>query len=767
MNKIIHKRAVSLVLALVMTLGYTFNYGMINYAATVPGNVSDSGSTAKDSGVVDTGFRLRAVAVSSAWDAAKKFNLVCFQDYINNGDGGSDICGSSFIGASIDVCNFTFGVPADGPGHTLKASDYGLVFGATEPGNFKGTGYGSSNCAALVYNKAIADEIKSDGYSFSNYSFWNKNETLRSKLGIDLAKSDLELNGSEVSNFQKDLIEKSEELAEFSKNGSWSRIDYKDHLKLTGNHAINIFEINAADLNNCSGILLDTKPEATDIINVICPDDDQRVVIPPVFYKNDGSNLDGQNGGDGQKKLSHLLWNLPSAAELTNLGHNSIKGSVLAPKATVSAEDRSNYEGTMIVNSFETGTVGLEGHDYPFQGDLPDNTPPELKKSAHVQSWKDRTYTIALNASSNDEIAQTMNTITDVIDPRFHVVYDKGSVITDQNQTVVLSNGGKVSYDKGLNAWKVVWNSVIPEQKNDGSYGWTQSFTIKARDDFIGGNNIATNVSAYSGVIYDQKKEPVLFPEKPVVNVRPVFAVNSAETTIFLGEKAPKSIADSCVTWTGDEVRYQWFQKMDDSKLDPLSAENTGFPDTLYPQSDVLYVLKASFHPGSPTDESNDNTDGFKAGEQVEGSDDWIVQEQGTYTVHVKNGTLLIKKNISNITNDPGRSFVFLVTGTAPSGCKEITPFYVTLTMTGNNTRAAKTITGLSKGVYSVKEVSSSWQYTNGDVLVVPSDARLGYQLNDTKDDFTDNKLTAVCSNEFSHNQWFSATDSVTNTFKK
>ncbi len=766
MNKIIHKRAVSLVLALAITLGYTFNYGMINYAATKSGNVSDSGSTeeAKDSGVVDTGFRLRAVSASSSWDAAKKFNLVCFQDYINNGDDGSDVCGSSFIGKSIDVCNFTFGVPANGPGHTLKAGDYGLVFGATEPGNFKLTGYGSSNCSALVYNKAIADDTK---YTFSKYSYWNDNATLRSKLGIDLEISDLELNGNKVSNFQKDLIEKSEELAEFSKNGSWSEIAYTNHLKLAGNHAINIFEISADDLKNCEGILLDTKPEATDIINVICPEGDHSVVIPPVFYKNDGSNLNGQNGGDGQKKLSHLLWNLPCATELSNLGSNSIKGSVLAPRATVSAEGRSNYEGTMIVNSFETGTVGLEGHDYPFQGDLPVNTPPDLKKSAHVRSWNDRTYDITLNASSSDEIEQTKNTITDVVDSRFNVLDDNGSVITDQNQTVALGNGGKVSYDKSLKAWKVVWISEIPPQKNDGSYGWTQSFTIKAKGDFIGGNNIATNVSEYSGVIYDQKKDPDLFPEKPVVNVRPVFAVNNAEITIFLGEKSPKSKADSCVSWNGDEVSYQWFQKIDDSKLEPLSAENTGFPDTLYPQADVIYVLKASFDPGSPTDESNDNTDGFKAGEKAEGSDNWIVQAQGTYTVHVKSGTLVIKKKITNIASDPGRSFVFLVSGTAPAGCKVITPFYVTLTMTDSNTLAEKTITGLSKGVYSVKEVNSNWQYDNGAVTIVPEDAKLGYQLNDSKDDFTDKQLQAVCSNKFSHNQWFSATDSVTNTFKK
>lgn len=105
-------------------------------------------------------------------------------------------------------------------------------------------------------------------------------------------------------------------------------------------------------------------------------------------------------------------------------------------------------------------------------------------------------------------------TITDVIDPRFELVGD----------TV---EGG--TYSNGT----ITWNDVTLPYAMEGSNGWTVSFIIKAKDEFMGGNVIPTNGSA-SGVSGNGTTVP--FPQ-PAVNVKSLkLQVPSEEETIFLGD---------------------------------------------------------------------------------------------------------------------------------------------------------------------------------------------------------------------------------------
>ncbi len=103
-------------------------------------------------------------------------------------------------------------------------------------------------------------------------------------------------------------------------------------------------------------------------------------------------------------------------------------------------------------------------------------------------------------------------TITDVIDPRFELVGETTG-----------------TYSNGI----ITWSDVTLPYAMEGSNGWTVSFIIKAKDEFMGGNVIPTNGSE-SGVSGNGTTVP--FPQ-PAVNVKSLeLQVPSVEETIFLGD---------------------------------------------------------------------------------------------------------------------------------------------------------------------------------------------------------------------------------------
>lgn len=108
--------------------------------------------------------------------------------------------------------------------------------------------------------------------------------------------------------------------------------------------------------------------------------------------------------------------------------------------------------------------------------------------------------------------------ITDVIDSRFELV-----------DVTSIPQGGEYDSSTGT----ITWNGVpLPYVSGDGA-GWTVTFTVKAKDEFMGGNVIPTNGSE-SGVSRDDSTVP--FPQ-PAVNVKALeLKVPVVEETIYLGD---------------------------------------------------------------------------------------------------------------------------------------------------------------------------------------------------------------------------------------
>ena len=96
------------------------------------------------------------------------------------------------------------------------------------------------------------------------------------------------------------------------------------------------------------------------------------------------------------------------------------------------------------------------------------------------------------------DIAITGATVTDIIDSRFDLLKDDGTLYTqDDLNNGVKVNGGTVSLVDGC--YKIEWtDQTIPNKKKNGE--WNKTVKVKAKDSFVGGNNVTTNVSPGSKI---------------------------------------------------------------------------------------------------------------------------------------------------------------------------------------------------------------------------------------------------------------------------
>lgn len=95
------------------------------------------------------------------------------------------------------------------------------------------------------------------------------------------------------------------------------------------------------------------------------------------------------------------------------------------------------------------------------------------------------------------DISITGATITDIIEPSFELLKDDGTLYTqDDLNDGVKVNDGTVSLVNGN--YQIQWtDQTIPNKKNG---EWNKTIKVKAKDNFVGGNNVTTNVSPGSKI---------------------------------------------------------------------------------------------------------------------------------------------------------------------------------------------------------------------------------------------------------------------------
>lgn len=343
-------------------------------------------------------------------------------------------------------------------------------------------------------------------------------------------------------------------------------------------------------------------------------------------------------------------------------------------------------------------------------------------------------------------------TVSDVIDSRFELVGDTPSGAT---------------YDK--ESQMLVWeNQTLPYGVED-SLGWTVSFIIKAKDEFMGGNVIPTNGSS-SGVSLEGTTVP--FPQ-PAVNVKSLeLDVPDKEITVFLGDTV-QSIQDSINEINsvkaqkvesdreaGDEGWFDIPENCKISKDDILQLLNGNSVSKSYSYSypgttdvvgnfvysiDVVKTMKPNvtgFDESFTADKvgedqeeyrltvqyvpirQNDRNPGYGSYEQPENPNEnkesITTSATGNYIVNVIAGQIVIKKEIlSAETTD--QTFKFNI---KKEGGETVE---AAVTITKGTTQGTVSVGKLSRGTYTVTEIESG-DYSLAETSVVENETTCKFE---------------------------------------
>ena len=367
----------------------------------------------------------------------------------------------------------------------------------------------------------------------------------------------------------------------------------------------------------------------------------------------------------------------------------------------------------------------------------------------------------AFNADNADELAKIFEkiqhtvtedtaiqnaTITDVIDPRFVILDEEGNAITaDQlkdGKTVKVNDGTVYLDAKGNQCIKWEGQRIPNKKENEaGNACWSKSIKVKAKDDYIGGNNVPTNVSPDSKI--STGYGDAILPQ-PTVNVKADLTVDNLEKVIFLGDSTPTTdLPDSMlssilqkskkyvynettkelepVRVTKDDLTWSWAkdETFGTDKLTDLKSMAGEHPT----ENPTRYYLKVTYNAGEPTETvdtkpgSTENTGGHIAGGETHtvtaiNSDtkNYPSKEYGVYTIHIIKGQIQITKKLEEAAKKDG-TFTFNVYNKEHKLIKTVdakvskNDKYAKFTV-GNDESTTVIIAGLARGEYTVEEVS-------------------------------------------------------------
>ena len=376
------------------------------------------------------------------------------------------------------------------------------------------------------------------------------------------------------------------------------------------------------------------------------------------------------------------------------------------------ADGYSNVEDNTVIN-------------YPLDAYL------KQKKSASLVDWDLRTYRIDLYVGQQIPRLEKIDdaVVTDIVDPRFVITdtngtpLEKGDKIDDKGQKDNQNGSGEISFytdNNGNQCYAVTWNDQsIPALTDDQGDNlddvtlskWHKIINIKAKTEYVGGNNVTTNVAPFSAVSVSGKRYPF---EQPTVNVKPNLVISNITRTYFAGEdidhdKAVEGMFNLTVSGSHEGVaqcdmidgKYQaidtktnshfsktWYR---DKSLQNQTEQPQNEKATVDSQAEQQYYLTAKYTFDRPNDESlkatQDNQRMHYAGEENHGyfvgenlvlnqdvnEDDELYvdgvnngalnrndvmlpnggsvyqgEHYGVYTVHVVKGQIQINKKIDN-----------------------------------------------------------------------------------------------------------------------
>lgn len=389
--------------------------------------------------------------------------------------------------------------------------------------------------------------------------------------------------------------------------------------------------------------------------------------------------------------------------------------------------DKANALKAMDNTTLMTVGVGLNSENSALVG-----AKDKLKEIASENGNSKYAYTVEANylsevfnsilGSITSDASITGATVKDYIDSRFIILDDNGEEITKDypniENGVQLSNGGKVYYDGDRQY--IVWKDqgIGPKNKTNNTPGWKRIITVKAQEDYIGGNDVTTN-GADSGITVGDN--PVYFPQ-PKVNVKAELPITNKKITIYKGDSIPSDeeilrdlLGSKYLNKYGIDLKSFTIERSISSSFDSLVETFEG----LKPEQDTRYYVRVSYNAGEPSKESNKNTTlddnvyhagddnnivyaknngNVHEGDKITNDDKLKNQQYGVYDVDVKSGTLKIVKKVDVATNK-NRTFTFNVNGS--DGSKQT----IEVKVPKNETEGTMSLSNLSRGTYTIEEI--------------------------------------------------------------
>lgn len=345
----------------------------------------------------------------------------------------------------------------------------------------------------------------------------------------------------------------------------------------------------------------------------------------------------------------------------------------------------------------------------------------------------------SFNASSTQEINQAFAFVSqtiedtlpisgavvrDYIDPRFELVTSEADIA---------AMGGEIKTDETTGQTYIEWNNaVIGKKGTDGTPGWRKTIQVKAKDAYIGGNDVVTN-GPKSGITVgtDDRKF-----NQPTVNVKVDFNVNNGEKTIFKGDK-PGDYIDEAKLNEVTKLKSTTTPSTEYTMLDDVTITTKWYKDADCTEEiskteilntpltkETVYYAKVTVIPKTNGTASAANSIGDKNGNCTQDGKKYyavdsngVTKKDGTYTIELVSGAINITKKLENAT-DTDKEFNFTITRTDVTPNQEIAT--VKVNVAANQTTGTlagdelNKVSNLARGTYVVTENETSGYAVKG-----------------------------------------------------
>ena len=439
---------------------------------------------------------------------------------------------------------------------------------------------------------------------------------------------------------------------------------------------------------------------------------------------------------DAKNKLDAMVDTNPKYVVLFTDGKPTGGGAGWNTTAQKNAETQASElrtglrNKTKVKDPYTVYTIGFALNDegdraktFLSGGDYKGKTYPGIASSSDCAKTADDAASLtqifqSISSTINKNVDITGATITDVIDSRFEIV-DRGNVITENNfegGKYTLENGGIVT-KRNDGTYQVQWTDQTIKHTTDGTNGWSRTITVKAKDSFIGGNNIPTNVSPDSKISVGDLKKVL---DQPTVNVKVNLVVKDKEITIYKGDSVPMdeqirnelfatskptSYKDGTVNETDSKkedgtslIKLQWFKKDNGVRTNIDESEiKTALNDGTEYYLEVTYTA-----PTESMDTSKTNTDGHFVGTET-AKNPGNNNLYGIYKINVISGQIQIIKNVTEASTE-ARTFKFNV---EDSDGKAVSGSPLKVIVEADQTSGVAKLENLPRGYYTVTEVEA------------------------------------------------------------